>query len=158
MSPGHVVGPGILVNEVGKGRVITVPLALDAAYVGDYRMPEHRKLLRDLVRYLHPDPVVEIDAPVNVESVVTGDRERRRFYVHLLAFNGAPTFSASAFTEGRRVLPPVMEEAMLYSARIHVRGRVASVGASGPATEIERSGNTIRLTTGEIHEVVTIGR
>jgi hypothetical protein len=158
MSPDRAVGPGLLVNRVGKGTVVTIPLAIDAAYAGDYRMPEHRRLIRNVVRHLHPEPLVEIDAPVNVESVVTEDPSGGRLYAHLLAFNGAPTFSAAAFAEGRRVLPPVMEEPMRYQATLRMRDRIEDARATGAGTRIDRKQGVIQLTTDEIHTVVTISR
>src|SRR5205807_2355611 len=65
MSPDRAVGPGALVHRVVKGTVVTLPLAIDAAYVGDYRMPEHRHLIRNVIRYLNAEPLVAIEAPVN---------------------------------------------------------------------------------------------
>jgi len=156
MSPGTRVGPAALVRRHGKGMVVTVPCALDAAYAGEYRMPEHRLLVRNLVRALNPAPPVEVRAPVHVEAVVTRDAGRRRWVVHLLAFTGAPTFSSAAFPNGKRVLPAMMEEAGPYEAEVTVRVPFRRLTASGPRARVSVRGGVARIATRNIHEAVVI--
>jgi hypothetical protein len=156
MSPDKAVGPAILVNAVGKGTVVTVPAALDGAYVGDYRMPEHRKLLRNLVRFLHPRAAVRVDAPLNVEIVATRDDTNQRLFVHLLSFTGPPTSAAVAFSKGARVLPPLMEEELPYRASISVDRKIRKAVVSEPNASISVSGRSVALETRSCHTVVTI--
>ena len=156
MSADRVVGPAVLVNRHGKGTVITVGCSPDAAYADNYRMPEHRRLLSNLVRRLHPEPEVSVEAPPNVEIVVTQDQARPRLLVHLLSFFGPPTAAEVAFANGRRVLPPLMEEELPYRARVRVKRPLANVRTSEPSATLSVEGQTIELTTDRCHTVLEI--
>ena len=156
LSADKVVGPAVLVNPLGEGKVVYLPCCVDSAYVSDYRMPEHRKLIRSLVRYLNPEPEVEIDAPLNVETVVNFDRDKNRLLVHFICFNGQATVATFTHFESRRVLPPVMEEPAHYKARVRVQQAFSDVTAVGANSKLSKSGNEIRLETSEIHEVLVI--
>jgi hypothetical protein len=156
MSPKEVVGPAVFIHRRGKGTAIYVPCAVDAAFVGDYRVPEHRNLIANLVRRLNPSPPVVVEAPRQVEIVVTRDEARRRTLVHLLCFSAPATFAAGNFTEGRRVLPPQMEEPIAYTARIRLNRPFSKVRAAGQASAVARDGNVVRLQTAAIHEVVLL--
>jgi len=157
MSANQAIGPAVLLNEYGNGRVAYVPCQPDAAFAGDYRTPEHRTLLRNLVRLLNPDPEVVIEAPINVEAVVTRDEARRRLLVHLLAFWPPATSSAASFPNGRRVLPPVMEQELPYRATIHVNRPFSEAAAVGPDNDLSVAGGRIIIDTRHVHEVVVIG-
>lgn len=161
MSPARVLGPAVLVNQLGRGRVVCLPCQPDAAYAGEYRSPEHRNLIRNVIRYLHPDPPVRIDAPLNVEAVVTRDAGRDRLLVHLIGFNAPPTSAAGAFATGKRVLPPVMEEPLTYSATLTLRepfrrAYTANARTAGEQTQVTTEGRRVRLSTSHIHDVVVI--
>jgi hypothetical protein len=156
MSPEKAVGPAVLHRRHGKGEVVCVPCAVDAAYVGDYRMPEHRTLIRNLVRYLNPRPEVVVDAPRTVEIVVTRDEARGRLLVHFIAFSGAPTSAAAAFPDGTRVLPTLMEEEMPYRASVQVNRAFAKAELADPESELSVSGGKIDLGTSNCHEVLII--
>ncbi len=73
MSPDEVAGPAMLINNYGRGKVVYLPCSPDAALASEYRTVEPRLLLRNLIRYLRPNPEVSIVAPSYVESVVTHD-------------------------------------------------------------------------------------
>lgn len=156
MSPKEAIGPAILVNRVGKGMVVTVPAVIDAAFIQRYRMPEHRNLIRNVIRFLHPNPEVEIHAPASVEAVVTRDTKNNRVLVHLLAYTAPPTASADAFPEGREVLPPVMEESLTYRAKIRLDHKISNVAVYGKETEVTVQGPEIGILTSEVHEVVVV--
>jgi hypothetical protein len=156
MSPEKAVAPAVFIHQHGKGKVVYLPFAVDTAGVGEYRMPEQRNLLRNAVRYLNPKPTVNVEAPPNVEIVVTRDDARHRLLIHLLAFSAPATFAAANFTEGRRVLPPQMEQPMRYEASIAVGTPFSKAAAWGPNSKITRSAGKIRLTTETIHEVVVL--
>ncbi|NUQ70784.1 MAG: beta-galactosidase trimerization domain-containing protein [Chthonomonadales bacterium] len=157
MSPGREAGPAMLVHPLGKGVVVTAPCSVDAACVSEYRMPEQRRLLRSVIRWLNPKPPVDIVAPPNVETVVTHDRTKNRLLVHFLAWSGAPTFSAAGFPEGRRVLPPMMEEPLIYPAEVRINTPARGVRLAGSSTNLTRSGTRVRFHSGSIHEVLVIG-
>jgi hypothetical protein len=156
MSPGSVAGPAVLVHRHGKGKVVTVACAIDAAFAGDYRMPEHRKLLGTIVRYLNPSPPVVVQAPVNVEILVTRDRQRRRRLVHFLSFSGPPTGAAAAFPQGSRVLPALMEKETPYEASVEVTRPFRGADLFGSDNAVSVSGNRINLKASRCHEVLII--
>jgi hypothetical protein len=80
MSPGKVVGPAILEREYGKGKIVYLPFSPDSAFVGNYRMPEHRNLIASIIRYLNPKPPIVINTQPNIETVLTKDEKRKSFY------------------------------------------------------------------------------
>lgn len=154
MSPGRVAGPALLVHRLGRGKVVTMAASLDAAFASDYRMPEHRNLLRNLVRYLHPNPVVSAEAPSNLEMVVTEDRARGRLLIHLLAFAGPPTAAEIAFDKGRRVLPAIMEEEATWHASLKLSRRFRRIKPWEPNTTIKVAGQKIDVTATTCHAVL----
>lgn len=156
MSPEKAIGPAVLVNARGKGTAAWITCAVDAAFASEYRVPEHRNLLASTLRKLSPGATVIIDAPRNVETAVTRDDAGRRIIVHLLAFWAPPTFAAANFTEGRRVLPPQMEESARYEARIRVQRPFSRAAAAGAASRVTREGDRLRIETAEIHDAVII--
>jgi hypothetical protein len=157
MSPGQVAGPAVFVNRSGRGKTILVPAMLDAAYIQRYRMPEHRNLIRNLIRYLNPDPEVVVDAPHSVETAIGRDPQKNRLLVHLVSFAAPPTATSAPFDKGRQVLPPMMEEPVEYVARIRVKRGFAKVSAASPASRVETfRGSQITVSTNQIHEVITI--
>ncbi len=156
MSPGPAAGPAVLLNEIGKGQVITIPCAVDAGFVGDYRLIEHRALLRNAVRWLNPNPPVIIHAPANVETVVTRDERRKRLLVHFVAWNAPPTFSSVAFPTPKRVHPPVMEEPQTYSATVTLNVPVRSVSMVEQGSRVRRRGSEVTITSSAIHDVLVI--
>ena len=81
-------------------------------------MPEQRSLIRNVIRYLNRDPMVEVEAPPHVEAVVRKDAGNRRLIVHLIA-----GITGGALTRGLspHALGP-MEEVQPYTARVRVRG------------------------------------
>ncbi len=156
MSAAEAVGPALLVHRHGKGTVLCAPSAVDAAFVGDFRMPEQRKFIRNMIRYLNPDPPVLVRAPANVEIVVTRDAAGNRLLVHLLAFSPSTTAAATSFPGGTRVLPPVMEEPLQYTAHIRLQRPPARATATSRQREVTATGRELVLRTAEPHEVLII--
>ncbi len=156
MSAGEVIGPAVMLNQHGTGNVIFVPCSPDAAFIGDYRMPEHRHLIRNLVRYLNPKPAILVTAPLNVEIVITRDEERSRLLIHFLCFSGPATATAAAFPNGKRVLPTLMEEPIHYAATIKIHRPFARVTVVGPDAHLTRKGDSLRLATSAVHEILVI--
>jgi hypothetical protein len=152
----ETVGPAIFVGQRGKGKTIYVPCCPDAALMSNFRIPENRHLIRNLVRFLNPQPRVKIQAPLNVEAVVNLDKSRGRLLVHLIGFSAPPTSTAAAFAHGKMVLPPEMEEPLTYEAQIQVRERFSQAQALSRDAKISVKGNQIRLGTSSVHEVVII--
>ena len=156
MSAGRVIGPAITVNEYGKGKAVFVACCVDAAWGESYRMPEHRDTIRNLVRYLNPDPEVFIQAPFNVETVVTEDKNRQRLLVHFIAFWGTATSAMGRQGQGRMVLPPLMEESFGYTAKVKIKRPFSTASGESADSTVAVAGNTVRLQTSQIHEVLII--
>jgi len=157
MSPKEAVGPAVLVGEFGKGKIIYLPSSIDSAFVGNYRMPEHRNLIRNVVRFLNPNPPVLIEAPPNIETVITKDEEKNRLIIHFLCFCGTPTSAALPFPEGRRVLPALMEYCSLYEVKITFNISFHSIYIVSHQAELMiENQKTFRLRTSNIHEVLVV--
>jgi hypothetical protein len=156
MSPHAVVGPAVLINQVGQGQVICVPCLPDAAWIGNYRVPEHRNLIRNLVRYLHPNPPLQVDAPRNVEIVLTRDASRGRLLLHFLCCNSPPTSAAFSFPEGRRVLPSLIETAAPYRASVLINRPFARVEAAHASAQVRPGQQRIDLEIDDIYAVLSI--
>lgn len=154
LSPKAPLGPALFISKHGKGKVLLVACSPDTAYAGNYRMPEHRYFIRNLIRYLNPDPPITIEAPLNVETVVTSDKAHKRLLVHLICFSSPPTSVAAPFGKGRRVLPPPMEQPMHYQATIKLNRSFVKAKATREHTRIARAQNQIKLATSEIYEVI----
>ncbi len=154
MSAGAPVGPAILLNRVGQGRVLTFACSPDFSTASEHGLVETRQLLRNAIRWLHPQPLVEIDAPANVQAVVTDDAGSRTLRVHLLAYNSPP--QTIPVRERPYVLPAMIEDAPLYRATIQVRRPVREVAAYSSNSEIKQTQGRITVTVNEIHEVVSV--
>jgi len=154
MSADAPVGPAMLFNRLGRGRVLTPACSPDYATASEHHVVEARKLLLNAVRFLHPQPLVEITAPASVEAVVSDDPAARTLRVHLLAYQSpAQTMPAQ---NRPYVLPALIEDAPLYRATIRLRRPVEEVRALGKTTQLSRDGDRIALTVEDIHEVVVI--
>ena len=55
MSADQVVGPAVLINRLGKGRVVTLSAAADFATASEHHIVEARYLFRNAIRLLDPD-------------------------------------------------------------------------------------------------------
>jgi len=156
LSPQTVLGPAVFINRYEKGNVVSVACSPDAAFAGDYRMPEHRNLIRNLIRYLNPKPPVLVEAPLNVEVVVTSDEASKQFLIHLICFSSPPTAVAAPFGKGKLVLSPPMEQPMRYEANVKINRPFLKAHAIGKNTQTLRNGNQVKLITAEIHDVLII--
>jgi hypothetical protein len=148
-----VVGPAVISNQFGKGKVAYLPFAPGYAYLGDFPLPEHRLLIRNVIRHLNPNPPITISAPLNVESVVRQDVRNHRYIIHLIAFMGVR--DAVAPGAGGILVPPI-EEGWRYTAHVSFRDDIRSIKALNPKTRLTTKGNTVELETGDIHEALII--
>ena len=154
MSAEAAVGPAILVNQLGKGTVVTFAGSPDFATASEHHIVETRKLLRNAVRFLDPAPRIEIAAPANVEAVVTDDPATRTLRVHFIAYNSPP--QSMPAKNRPYVLPGLIEDAPIYRATITLRDRPKHVGVFNKSTELRHSGRKVELRIEEIHDVVMI--
>ncbi|MCC6142828.1 MAG: beta-galactosidase trimerization domain-containing protein [Candidatus Hydrogenedentes bacterium] len=152
-SPDKTVGPALLLNEIGKGKVLTLALSPDAATASEYRTAEARKVLSNAVRFLNPKPSVRIDAPLHVETVVSDDPEARTFRVHFVAYLAPP-----ATTSPKRpfVLPDLIEDTPLFEASVHLDRPIVSASGLNPETVVEVQDQQVDVVIHDIHEVLVV--
>ena len=152
MSADVPVGPAALLNLVGKGRVLTFACSPDYATASEHHIVEARKLLRNAVRLLNPNPRIEITAPANVEAVVTDDPTTRTLRVHLLGYNAPPQTTPPK--ERPYVLPATIEDAPIFQATIELDRPPKRVEAFNKSTVLKRKGARVEATVSDIHDVL----
>jgi hypothetical protein len=154
MSPDAPVGPAMLFNEYGKGKVVTIAASPDYAIASEYGMPEARLLLRNVMRFLRPTPEIHIDAPLNVETVVTDDPKTRTVRVHLLGYLIPP--GSIPFKDRPFAMPTLIEEAPHYRAAITLKRPVLSAEVVGGGQSVQVKGQTVEVEGNDIHEIVLL--
>ncbi len=154
MSPDTPVGPALLLNQVGKGEVLTFAASPDYATASEHAIVEARRLLVNAVRYLHPNPRIQITAPVTVQAVVSDEPETRTLRVHLLSYNIPPQTTPAV--NRPYVLPGLIEDAPSYRTTITTSMDIREVTAFNPETRLSRRGNEIELIANDIHEIVLL--
>ncbi len=152
LSARRVVGPAVLIHAVGRGTVLTFAGSPDAATAGEHALVEARKLFANAVRLLHPNPRLRVDAPANVEAVVTDDPAARTLRVHLIAYNATPQTTPAK--DRPYVLPGLIEDAPMFRARIEFRDDVKGVKALNRSTQLTKRGRRVELTVADVHEVI----
>lgn len=154
MSADRPAGPAMLVNRVGQGTVLTIAVSPGYATASDHHVVEARKLLQQAVRFLNPEPAVNISAPATVETVVTDDPATRRLRIHLIAYNAPPQTTPAK--ERPYVLPGLIEDTPIYRASIQLSRPFEKVQAVNPTTQIKINGQTIDLLVEDIHDIIVI--
>lgn len=152
-SAGEPAGPGVLLNTLGKGRVLTFAVAPGAAMGSEYRTSEARKLLRNAMRILQPEPRIKIEAPTFVETTVTDDADAKTLRVHFVGYPTPP-----GITEAKRpwILPGLVEDIPLYRATLTTKESITRAEAITSSTEINATEHTVDLTINDIHDVVLL--
>jgi hypothetical protein len=154
MSAEAVVGPAVLVNRYGRGLVATVAASPDYSTASEHHVVEARKLMRNLIRLLQPDPVVHVSAPANVEVVITDDEVQRTMRVHLIAYNS--TGQTTAAQNRPYIIPGLVEDRPMYRVSLVSTRPLTSVAAYNPSTILSRDGDRIQLTIDDIHDVLLL--
>jgi hypothetical protein len=152
LSADTPVGPAILLNQVGKGKVLTIAGSPDWATASDHHIVEARKLLANAVRLLNPTPRIRITAPATVEAIVTDDPASRTLRIHLLGYNAPPQTTPAK--ERPYVLPGVIEDAPMYRATLELRNSLKRARAFNRTTELKKRGNRLELIIEDIHEII----
>lgn len=152
LSARQVVGPAMLINSVGKGAVLTFAGSPDFATASEHHIVEARRLFANAVRLLNPAPRLRVEAPANVEAVVTDDPATRTLRVHLIACNATP--QTTPIKERPYVLPGLIEDAPMFRASIELRDGLKSAKALNRSTQLKKKGNRVELTIADIHEVI----
>jgi hypothetical protein len=154
MNADTPVGPAILLNQVGKGTVLTFAGSPDFATASEYHIVEARRLLTHAVQFLNPSPRVRVEAPSNVETVITDDPATRTLRVHCIAYNSTP--QTTPVKERPYVLPGLIEDAPMYRIALEVNGPVKRARALNKSTSLERHGTRIDATVNDIYDVIVI--
>lgn len=152
-SFGEVVGPAALLHEFGKGRVLTLAVDPGAATASEYRQVEARLLLRNAVRLLNPAPRIRIEAPRNVETVVTDDAAARTMRVHFLGYLAPP---GATGPQRPLVLPDTIEDTPIFRARISTGFDITSAQSFDRATQVKADVRTVSVQVENIHETLSI--
>lgn len=154
MSADKPIGPAVLVNQVGKGTVLTLSSSPDWCTASDHALPEARKLLASAIRLLNPEPRLTIQAPVNVQAVVTDDPASRTLRLHLLAYNTAPQTTPA--NNRPYVLPPPIEDTPIYRVKITLEQDPKNVTSFSDTTKLENDRREITSLVEDIHEVIVV--
>ena len=152
-SPEKAVGPAMLVNQFGKGRVVCITSAPDTAIAGEWGMVEDRLLIRNAVRFLNPAPRVRIDAPSFVETIITEGPEPKTLRVHFVAYLSTPQSTAK---DRPLTVPGLIEDQPIYRARIEVADAVERVQAFNQSTAVKHSDSVVSVQIEDIHDVIEI--
>jgi hypothetical protein len=152
LSARKVVGPAVLINQIGKGKVLTFAGSPDKATAGEHHIVETRKLFANAVRFLNPNPRVRITAPANVEAVITDDPNERLLRIHLIAYN--PTPQTTPVKNRPFVLPGLIEDTPIFRAQLEFRDEIKSVIALNPNTIVNVQNGIAQVTIEDIHEVI----
>ena len=154
MSADSPVGPALLLNEVGKGKVLTFACSPDYATASEHHIVEARRLLANAVRFLNPNPRIRITAPTTVEAVVTDDPAKRKLRIHLLAYNASPQTTPPK--DRPYILPGLIEDAPIYRATIEFAEPIKRATAFNRPTDLKRRGRRLEATINDIHDVLIV--
>jgi len=146
------VGPAVALNRFGAGSAAYITFGPDVAYGGDFPLPEHRLLIRNLVRRLHPRPMIRVEAPTTTEVVMTHDRAGNRYIIHFVECRPGLVMSGT----GSPFKPNVMEDPPLYRARIVLQQRPREVTCLSRQTQVTQKDNTVALQIEDVHEAVIL--
>ena len=154
MSAGEHVGPAVLLNRFGQGAVVTCAASPDYASASEHALVEDRILIRNLYRMLQPESRITIDAPANVEAVVTDDPDSRKLRIHFLAYN--PTPRTTPQKNRPYVLPGLIEDLPIFRVRITTTDDIRRVQTFSAATQVRIADGQILATIEDIHDVLVV--
>jgi hypothetical protein len=152
LSARQAVGPAALLHRVGQGTVLSLAASPDTATAGEHHIVEARRLLANAVRLLHPRPRVRVDAPANVEAIVTDDPATRTLRIHLIAYNATP--QTTPVKERPYVLPGLIEDTPIFRATIELRDGLKTAKPLNRSTQLKKRGNRVEVTIADIHDVI----
>jgi hypothetical protein len=152
LSAGQEVGPAVLLNRVGKGRVLTFAGSPDYATASEHAIVEARSLWAEGIRMLMPERRVVADAPSNVEVVVTDEVADRVLRVHLMAYN--PTARTLPAKDRPYVVPGLIEDAPMFRVSLRFADEVTGVKAWNEGTTVRRRGHDVEVLVEDVCEVI----
>ena len=154
MSADSPVGPAMLVNQVGDGKVLTFACSPDYATASEHYIVEARRLLANAIRLLRPEPRLRITAPATVQAVVTDEPAQRMLRIHLLGYNSPPQTTPPK--DRPRVIPGLIEDEPMYRVTIEFSERIKDARALDKSTQLKRRGGQVKATVNNIHEVLIV--
>ncbi|NIP22910.1 MAG: hypothetical protein GWN67_02840, partial [Phycisphaerae bacterium] len=154
MSADSPVGPAVLLNNIGKGKVLAFTCSPDYATSSDHHIVEARRLLANAVRFLNPNPRVRITAPATVQAIVTDEPSERTLRIHLLGYNSPPQTTPAK--NRPYILPGLIEDAPMYRATVDTLLSIKQVAALNESTKLQQNDRCVEVIVNDIHEVVII--
>jgi hypothetical protein len=154
MSADSPVGPAVLVNQIGKGRVVTFACSPDYATASEHHIVEARRLLANAVRLLNPNPRIRVSAPTTVQAVITNEPSKRTLRIHLLAYNSPPQTTPPK--NRPYILPGLIEDLPVYRATLEFAEPVKRISALNESTNLRRRGRRVYVTVNDVHEVLVV--
>jgi hypothetical protein len=153
MSAAEAAGPAVLVHSYGKGVVVTCAASPDYATASEHALVEDRILFRNLLRQLQVPRRVGVEAPAQVEVVVTDDPAARVLRVHVLAYHATPRTTPAQ--NRPYVLPGLIEDRPLFRVRLTAQ-EMRSAEALSPATKLTQRGPQLEALVEDVHEVLLL--
>ena len=154
MSADSPVGPAILLNEVGRGKVLTFACSPDYATASEHHIIEARRLLVNAVRFLNPNPRLRVTAPTTVQTVVTDEPAGRTLRIHLLGYNSPPQTTPPR--DRPHILPGLIEDAPMYRVAIEFAEPIKGVVAFNKSTDLTWHGRRLEATISDIHDLLIV--
>lgn len=147
-------GPAVLVNSLGKGRVITLTCSPDQATASEHYVVEARLLLRNAVRLLNPRPLVEVSAPASVQAVITDEPAACTLRVHLLGYAAPPVCMPPK--NKPYVLPALIEDRPMFPATITVRRPLKNICTWNQDTAVKQQADRVEVVVKDVHDIVIL--
>ncbi len=97
---------------------------------------------------------VRIDAPSNVEVVVTDDPNARKLRIHLLAYNSTPRTTPQK--NRPFVLPGMIEDKPIFRVTVSINEQIKKATSLTASTDLETNGQQIKATIEDIHELLIV--
>jgi len=151
-SPTNLIGPSIVTNRYGKGRVVYIPFDLTLTYGGLDSQPEQRLLLKAVVESMLGERSIVVEAPTTVEAVIKWDKKNSRYIVHLIGYNAARHQNPGNFSRNE----PIMYEPPMYRAKITVRQPIKEIKSLRESTNAQVNGKEVSLVIESVHEALQI--
>ena len=155
--PHEVLGPAVVTNSYGQGKVVYCPFRLFAGFASDHAVAELRTIAGNILDSFGHRPTVEVQAPLTAEAVVREQAEKNRIVVHLVGFNHP--FQSVATGEGGSLnekTVPLMEEPPLFKAQLSIRVPYKKVSTFSPNTTVTEKEGQIEVLCDRVHDAVII--
>jgi hypothetical protein len=93
-----------------------------------------------------------VDAPANVEAIVTDDPATRTLRIHLIAYNATP--QTTPVKDRPYIMPGLIEDKPIFRASFELRDALKTAKALNRSTQLKKRGNRVEVTIADIHDVI----